>query len=135
MAYAQAYLKKGHTEFESDFLTVNPLMGDDCLQPFVDVALENNKGIFILLETSNNGADMILKETTQDSRQINEKIADFIQYNYQSIQCNSNELGPIGCVIGATNTMLGIGEKASSKPIFMPGIGAQSEVGIALNPV
>ena len=49
-AYAKAYLEDnndyGINVFSGDYLTVNPLMGEDCLDPFVEVALKNKKGLF-----------------------------------------------------------------------------------------
>ena len=125
LAYAKAYLAKG-SEFESDFLTVNPLMGEDCLQPFVDIALDNKKGIFILLETSNSGANMILKKSDLNNRQINEEIANYILKEQSKLSLEINEIGPIGCVIGATNHSAKFWRKKLPNSMFlMPGIGAQ----------
>ena len=46
-AYAKAFLENNRgnneNEFACDYLTVNPLMGEDCLDPFVEIALKNNK--------------------------------------------------------------------------------------------
>ena len=39
--------------FSEDFVTVNPYLGSDGVKPFVDVCKENNKGIFVLVKTSN----------------------------------------------------------------------------------
>ena len=53
-AYATSYLNQqnyiGDNPFFSDYLTVNPLMGEDCMMPFVDAAIQNNCGLFILLK-------------------------------------------------------------------------------------
>ena len=128
-AYATAYLASknegGNSDFESDFLTVNPLMGEDCLEPFVETAVSFNKGLFVLLETSNPGADMILKERLLNNQQVNEKIAHYINLKNNQFK-RSSVFGPIGCVIGATNPN---GERWREKlpnSIFlMPGMGAQ----------
>ena len=101
-------------------------MGEDCLLPFIETAVENNCGLFILLETSNSGAQMILKSKLETGDQLNEKIADFIQRIHVNMNLNDNEIGPLGCVIGATNSNIGHWRKKLPNSLFlMPGIGAQ----------
>ena len=43
-------------DFEADFITLNPYLGFDSLQPFLEVMEKNNKGAFILVRTSNPSA-------------------------------------------------------------------------------
>ncbi len=43
-------------DFEADFITLNPYLGFDSLQPFLEVIEKNNKGAFILVRTSNPSA-------------------------------------------------------------------------------
>ncbi|MEK9726684.1 MAG: orotidine-5'-phosphate decarboxylase [Candidatus Margulisiibacteriota bacterium] len=129
-AYAKAYLAPvndfGSNEFESDFLTVNPLMGEDAIEPFLDVALKYDKGVFLLLETSNPGASMILKESTITNQPVNMKIAAFIQKIHQGLGLSRDQFGPLGCVIGATNEDCSHWrEKLPNSLFLMPGIGAQ----------
>ena len=49
-----------------DAVTVNPYMGEDSIAPFVKTAREFNKGLFVLVRTSNPGAaeiqDMLLQD-------------------------------------------------------------------------
>ena len=58
-AYAIGHLgsvKVGNTVlkgFDEDFATVNPYLGSDGVKPFIDVCKEENKGIFVLVKTSN----------------------------------------------------------------------------------
>ena len=58
-AYATGHLgkvqigSKSYSTFNEDFATVNPYLGTDGIKPFVDVCKEENKGIFILVKTSN----------------------------------------------------------------------------------
>ena len=54
-AYAQAYL--GNTLLSGDALTINPYLGRDGIMPFIKVANNNDKGIFILTKTSNPSSD------------------------------------------------------------------------------
>lgn len=53
--YASAYLAKGG-DFESDFLTVNPYLGMESLTPFIESAKRHDKGLFVLVKTSNPGS-------------------------------------------------------------------------------
>ncbi|MDE7184047.1 MAG: orotidine-5'-phosphate decarboxylase [Lachnospiraceae bacterium] len=58
-AYAAAHLGKVQVGsslcagFDEDFVTVNPYLGSDGVQPFIDVCREETKGIFVLVKTSN----------------------------------------------------------------------------------
>lgn len=58
-AYAAAHLGRVQVGssvcagFDEDFITVNPYLGSDGVQPFIDVCKEQKKGIFILVKTSN----------------------------------------------------------------------------------
>ena len=129
-AYAEAYLSSknaiGTDDFCCDYLTVNPLMGEDCLAPFIEIALAHKKGLFILLEASNPGATMILKETTIHGQSVNVKIADYISSVTKRLTLMNNEMSPIGCVIGATNSDVAHWREKLPRSIFlMPGIGAQ----------
>ena len=129
-AYATAYLANvnngGNTDFESDYLTVNPLMGEDCIQPFVDMAVKYNKGLFVLLETSNPGASMILKNQLSNQMSVSENIATYIQREHQRLMISEGDFGPIGCVIGATNDNVSHWrDKLPNSVFLMPGIGAQ----------
>lgn len=43
--------------FDSDFLTVTPFLGSESLRPFIDVCVKSNKGIFVLVKTSNTSSE------------------------------------------------------------------------------
>ena len=52
--YAQAHFTG---DFEADFITLNPYMGvNDSIEPFLSYVQNNEKGLFILVRTSNKGA-------------------------------------------------------------------------------
>ncbi len=58
-AYAAGHIgqvkvgSKVYSGFRTDFLTVNPYLGTDGIKPFVDVCKEQDKGLFVLVKTSN----------------------------------------------------------------------------------
>ena len=57
-AYARGFLGR-ESPWGADALTVSPYLGDDSLQPFVEVAAEQMAGLFVLVKTSNPGGRMI----------------------------------------------------------------------------
>ena len=68
-AYADAYLARMPSRpWEVDCLTLNPYLGADSLEPFVDVALQHDKGLFVCVRTSNPGADITQLQQTADGR-------------------------------------------------------------------
>ena len=58
-AYAVGHLgkvqvgSKSYYGFDEDFVTVNPYLGSDGVNPFVKICKEEKKGIFVLVKTSN----------------------------------------------------------------------------------
>ena len=50
--YAKAHFQG---EFEADFITLNPYMGFDSIEPYEEYLASGKKGIFVLLRTSNPG--------------------------------------------------------------------------------
>ncbi|MFK7769498.1 MAG: orotidine-5'-phosphate decarboxylase [Mariniblastus sp.] len=125
-AYAKAYLgPKPESSWGCDSLTVNPYLGADSLEPFVDTANATGSGLFVLVKTSNPGSDT-LQEKIADGKKIYAVVADHVQ----SLSRNSaGELGygNIGAVVGATYPEQ-LAELRASMPntIFLiPGFGAQ----------
>ncbi|MCL2247209.1 MAG: orotidine-5'-phosphate decarboxylase, partial [Lentimicrobiaceae bacterium] len=51
--YAKAHFSG---DFEADFMTINPYMGMDTIAPFLPFVQNNEKGLFVLIRTSNEGA-------------------------------------------------------------------------------
>lgn len=105
-AYANAYLGKtklGETTvpaFDADSLTVNPYLGTDGIQPFVDRAVENNKSIFVLVKTSNQSSGE-LQDLVCDGKPIYEHMAELVKkWSVGSI--GSHGYSNIGVVVGAT---------------------------------
>ena len=52
---------KGHFrgDFEADFITLSPYMGMDSIEPYMPYMESGNKGVFVLVRTSNPGAEDI----------------------------------------------------------------------------
>jgi len=118
--YATAWLSR-EAAFACDALTVSPYLGSDSLGETANVALENNRGLFVLAATSNPEASA-LQSAIRDGRTVARSVLDFAQ------QYSGAGLGSIGVVVGATvnDVDLGLDFSASLKvPVLVPGFGAQ----------
>ncbi|EPY04280.1 Orotidine 5'-phosphate decarboxylase [Paenibacillus alvei TS-15] len=99
MAYAQAFLGEGI--IAGDMVTVNPFLGSDGYMPFLEVADENNKGVFLLLKTSNPSSYEIQDLILENGEQLYFKMAEDIN-KLASATIGSNNYSYIGAVVGAT---------------------------------
>lgn len=121
--YAEAYLGKGSP---IDALTVNPYLGADSIQPFIERCVRNDKGIFVLVKTSNPGS-MDLQDLPVGAESLFEHIGQLVQ------QLGLQHLGPqsrlscIGAVVGATypEELKYLRSLMPNIPFLIPGIGAQ----------
>lgn len=126
-AYARAYLtpptEGGNGDFEADCLTINPLMGPDTLEPFVECANRFGKGLFVLCRTSNPGAGW-LQDKMAGNRLVSDRVADLIG---GLAVTDAGSLSPIGAVIGATVPHEGrrLRQLLPRSIILAPGLGAQ----------
>lgn len=128
-AYARAYLTPasagGSGDFEADCLTVNPLMGPDTLEPFVECANRFGKGLFVLCRTSNPGAGWLQDKMT-GNRLVSDRLADLIAAMGANANSNSR-LNAVGAVVGATVPHEGrrLRQLLPRSIILAPGLGAQ----------
>ena len=118
--YATAWLSR-EAAFACDALTVSPYLGSDSLAETANVALENDRGLFVLAATSNPEASA-LQSAMRDGRTVARSVLDFAE------QYSGAGLGSIGVVVGATvnDVDLGLDFSDSLKiPVLVPGFGAQ----------
>lgn len=120
--YAKAHFKG---EFEADFITLNPYMGMDSITPYLDYLKTGEKGVFVLLRTSNEGAKDIECLEYQDEP-LYFKVGDELKKFADSL---TSECGysPLGYVVGATHSQEAKKIRERYKNIFflLPGYGAQ----------
>ena len=106
-------------------MTVSPYLGDDSLQPFVDIAVERGAGVFVLVKTSNPGGGL-LQDRQTDGQSVYERVAELVcELNQPRI--GESGYGPIGAVVGATYPEQ-LAELRAAMPtswILIPGFGAQ----------
>jgi orotidine-5'-phosphate decarboxylase len=111
---------------DADAITVNAYLGIDGIEPFVKVAKEQGKGVFILVRTSNPSAGDFQDLTLQDGRKLYEAVADRINI-WGSDLIGENGFSSIGAVVGATwpEQASDLRNRMPSAFILVPGYGAQ----------
>ena len=129
-AYAVGHLgkvtvgSKQYYGFDEDFVTVNPYLGSDGVNPLIDVCKEEKKGIFVLVKTSNPSSGEF-QDRLIDGRPLYEYVGEKV--NEWGSQCMGDTYSYVGCVVGATYPEMGkILRKIMPKAyILVPGYGAQ----------
>lgn len=124
-AYAASYLSD--SVFGGDALTVNPYLGMDSLDPFVQQALDEDRGIFVLVKTSNPGSADFQSLITRDGRLLYEHVAEELAELTTDIQA-SDGYSPIGAVVGGNHSKEIIENLRNLMPhsiFLLPGYGAQ----------
>ncbi len=138
-AYADGHLglvtvgEKVYAPFGEDFATVNPYMGTDAVGPFVNVCKVQDKGIFVLVKTSNPSSgefqDQILAET---GKPLYESVAYMVEKWGE--ETREDGYSDVGAVVGATYPRQGerLRELMPHTYILVPGYGAQGGRGADL---
>lgn len=113
----EAYVKAIFDDLGVDAVTVNPYLGKESLQPFLDRA---DKGILILVKTSNPGAGEFQDLKTETNKPLYQVVAEHVTSSW-------NRNGNCGVVVGATYPAeLAEARKiVGDMPILVPGIGEQ----------
>lgn len=138
-AYAVGHLGKvkvganQYYGFDEDFVTVNPYLGSDGVNPFMKVCKEEKKGIFVLVKTSNPSSGEF-QDQLIDEKHLYEMVGEKV-YKW-GMECMPEEgnYSYVGAVVGATYPEQGrILRKIMPKTfILVPGYGAQGGKGADL---
>lgn len=135
-AYAAGHLEDfagDETEEYStpDALTINPMLGMDAIEPFVSTAVTLEKGLFVLVRTSNPGSKDFQDVTMADGRSWSELVADTLNARINAISVGKHGYGPIGAVVGATqtHTMVSMRQRLPKSIFLLPGYGTQGATG------
>ncbi|MCI8859540.1 MAG: orotidine-5'-phosphate decarboxylase [Lachnospiraceae bacterium] len=120
-----------YTPFGEDFVTVNPYLGSDGVQPFIDVCKEEKKGLFILVKTSNPSSGEF-QDKLVDGKPLYELVGEKVAQ--WGADCMGDQYSYIGAVVGATYPEMGkVLRKIMPKSfILVPGYGAQGGKGADL---
>ncbi len=130
-AYARAYLGKVpigdslEASWQVDALTVNPYLGSDGIAPFVKIAERENKGLFVLVRTSNASAGEF-QDLIAEGRPVYRHVAEHLAAwaaNHRGVSGYSL----VGAVVGATYPEQLAELRAALKGVLflVPGYGAQ----------
>lgn len=133
-AYAVGHLGKvrvGSREclpFDEDFATVNPYLGSDGVNPFVEVCKQEKKGLFVLVKTSNPSSGEFQDQQVGGRplyELVGEKVAEWGR------DCMGDGYSYIGAVVGATYPEMGkaLRKIMPKSYILVPGYGAQGGKG------
>jgi orotidine-5'-phosphate decarboxylase len=113
---AQHYVTEAFERYGADAVTLNPYLGRDSIQPFLDRA---DKGVILLCHTSNPGASD-LQDLDVGGRPLYQHVAELVARDW-------NTHGNCALVTGATwpEQLAQVRALVGDVPLLVPGIGAQ----------
>jgi orotidine-5'-phosphate decarboxylase len=131
-AYAQGHIGsveiggKKFRGFEEDFATVNPYLGSDGVKPFIDICNAEDRGIFVLVKTSNPSSGELQDMKLADGRTIYEAMGDMCE-NWGSEGIGKFGYSDVGAVVGATypEMITELRKRLPHTMFLVPGYGAQ----------
>ncbi|MDR2046867.1 MAG: orotidine-5'-phosphate decarboxylase [Clostridiales bacterium] len=128
-AYSKAYLSRsdiGVAAYGFDFITVNPYLGSDGIEPFLEDCKERDRGLFVLVKTSNESSSELQNRALADGRTVYELVSDYVA-EWGKDLVGHYGFSAVGAVVGATQKEeLAALRKRHGKMFFLiPGYGAQ----------
>jgi orotidine-5'-phosphate decarboxylase len=113
---AAAYARALFDVLGADAITVNPLLGRDAVEPFLEYS---DRGVFLLARTSNPGAADLLDAILEPGRRLYEQIVEY------GLAWDPG--GQVGFVVGATapEAVQTVRALAPDAPLLLPGVGPQ----------
>lgn len=123
--YAQAFL---NNDYLIDAITINPYFGTDGVKPFLDMAKENGKGVFVLVKTSNKSSAEIQDLELKDGRKVYQEVAELVkQWGEYARTSENEEYSLVGAVVGATHPdeAKQLRKQMPNTFFLVPGYGAQ----------
>jgi orotidine-5'-phosphate decarboxylase len=111
--------------WNADALTVNPYLGRDAVEPFLTAARKAERGVFVLVRTSNPGAGLF-QDLVCDGRPLYRHVAEEVA-KWNAATLGACGLGDVGAVVGATHPRE-LAELRAAMPdvwLLVPGYGAQ----------
>ena len=131
-AYSNAFLGKTKIEekeigiYDVDFVTLNPYMGIDSIKPFIEDCEKYNKGVFILIKTSNPSSKEIQDLKLEDGEELYTKVAQLVEKWGENLR-GKYGYSSISAVVGATypKKLQNLRKIAPHTFFLIPGYGAQ----------
>ena len=116
------YAKACFDVIGADCVTLNPFMGRDTLEPFLEYT---DKGVYLLAVTSNKGAQDIEMQKVQGSRFKVQGDEDDGKHVFELVCDMLQGVPEGGLVVGLTNASGDILARIPDVPLLIPGLGAQ----------
>ncbi|WP_341676242.1 orotidine-5'-phosphate decarboxylase [Niveibacterium sp. SC-1] len=116
-ATAQQYAREAFERYRADALTVNPYMGFDSVEPYLEFP---DKGLIVLCRTSNPGGSDLQNLAVEGGRKLYQHVAELVAGRW-------NRNGQNALVVGATfpQELADVRSIVGDLPLLVPGIGAQ----------
>ncbi|HEV3143880.1 MAG TPA: orotidine-5'-phosphate decarboxylase [Gemmataceae bacterium] len=135
---ASAYAEAAFSIFDADAVTINPYLGRDSVEPFLQFARKDGRGVFVLVRTSNSGAGQF-QDLDCGSKPLYQRVAEEVRsWSRENLgQCG---FGDVGAVVGATHPaeLTAVRKLLPDVWFLVPGFGAQggtaAEVAAAFRP-
>lgn len=114
---ASQYAREAFERYQADAVTVNPYMGRDSVQPYLDY---DGKGVIVLCRTSNPGGSDLQFMRLDGGTPLYLHVADIVANQW-------NKNGQCALVVGATypDEIAQVRQRVGDLPLLIPGIGAQ----------
>ena len=130
--YSNAYLGRtlvGDSEerfYDIDWVTVNPYLGIDGVKPFIEDCIKYNKGIFVLVKTSNKSSGELQDLKLEDGKTVYEKVAELVN-SWGEELIGEHGYSSVASVVGATYPIQikKLREIMPNSYFLIPGYGAQ----------
>ena len=131
-AYSNAFLGKtkiGDKEqsiYDVDFVTLNPYMGIDSIKPFIEDCKKYNKGVFVLVKTSNPSSGDLQDVKLENGEEVYIKVAKLLE-EWGKDLIGEYRYSSVSAVVGATypKQLEEIRKVANHTYFLIPGYGAQ----------
>ncbi len=116
-ATAAQYAREAFVRYQADALTVNPYMGFDSVEPYLEYA---DCGLIVLCRTSNPGGSDLQNLTVDGGRKLYQHVAQLVAEKW-------NRHGQAALVVGATfpQELADVRAIIGDMPLLVPGVGAQ----------
>jgi orotidine-5'-phosphate decarboxylase len=114
--------------WDADALTVNPYLGRDAVEPFLTAAKKAQRGVFVLVRTSNPGAGLF-QDLVSDGKPVYRHVAEEVA-RWNASTLGACGLGDVGAVVGAMHRKE-LAELRAAMPdvwFLVPGYGAQGGI-------
>jgi orotidine-5'-phosphate decarboxylase len=122
---AEAYAEAAFDVFAADAVTVSPYLGRDSIEPFLKAGRARQRGLFVLVRTSNPGAGQF-QDLPCSGRPVHEHVAAAVQ-QWTRENLGVCGWGDVGGVVGATSPaeLVRLREQMPQAPLLVPGYGVQ----------